>query len=173
MLRTLSETRAYHSWPHSPSHHTLRLEPGPTPSGARLPFLVGCQSAATSGKSVAKSLSPGTGRLPEQYGHPIPSALDEILASHSWPRAQTHQALLLEPAVTPDGERAPFFSGCHCAARSGCVVERSLNPASTLFPEQYGHPFARALGRGRRPPPTRLEAVIFGSREGITCPRSY
>ena len=43
-------------------------------------------------------------------------------------------------ACTPVGSERLFMRGCHIAAMSGCVVARSLKPASTVRPEQYGQP---------------------------------
>lgn len=48
-----------HSWPFSQRHHTFRWLPGSTSLGVSAPFLVGCHWAASSGHSVAKSVSPG------------------------------------------------------------------------------------------------------------------
>ncbi len=46
---------------------------------------------------------------------------------------------LLLFAVTADAGK-PLDSASQNAAASGCVVARSLNPARTLLPAQYGHP---------------------------------
>ena len=43
-------------------------------------------------------------------------------------------------ACTLVGFKRLFMRGCHMAAMSGCVVARSLKPASTVRPEQYGQP---------------------------------
>lgn len=56
-----------------------------------------------------------------------------MAAFQTCPSAQSHQTFLWEPAVTIWDVRAPFSAECHCAAISGSVVDRSLNPARTFF----------------------------------------
>jgi len=51
---------ASHSWPHRPNHHTFRLLATVTVFGVREPFLLGCHSVATSGRSSASD-RPGKG----------------------------------------------------------------------------------------------------------------
>ncbi len=63
------------------------------------------------------------------------------VASHSCPQfSPIHQifwvAFLL---VMVCGVVVPFRVGCHCAAISGWVVARSLNPVRSLRLEQKGH----------------------------------
>mgnify|MGYP000163994202 CR=1 FL=1 len=65
---TLVFTSACHSWPFSQRHHTFRWLPGSTSLGVSAPFLVGCHWAASSGHSVAKSVSPGHAMTPLQKG---------------------------------------------------------------------------------------------------------
>ena len=40
----------------------------------------------------------------------------------------------------PSGLRSPFSPQSHSARSSGCWLARSLKPASTRWPEQYGQP---------------------------------
>ena len=118
---------------------------GNTSDGFTAPFLVGCHWAAMSGLTVARSLNPGRSSWLPQYGQPLPAALLDITACHSWPLSQTHHAFFPLPAVKSRGLEPPFLVGCHWTARLGLVVARSVSPAMGLFPAQYGQPFPRFL----------------------------
>lgn len=52
-------------------HHTRRVLPQTTWSGVSGPFLSGCHWAASAGSWEARSLNPGQGRFPAQYGQPL------------------------------------------------------------------------------------------------------
>ena len=67
-------------------------------------------------------------------------------ASHSWkPHAgwlaaeHSHHTFFVVPGFTSSGVRAPFFTGCHCAARSGRLDARDVD-GQARRPEQNGHP---------------------------------
>jgi len=51
--------------------------------GLKLPFLVGCHCAASSGFIVARSLKPGHIARPLKNGHSNPELLFAIVDSHS------------------------------------------------------------------------------------------
>jgi hypothetical protein len=72
-LRERSRTLARHSCVKSieQRHHTIRAVLAATSNGLATPFLVGCHSAATRGKHVAKQLVTDTRRF-AQKGHPVP-----------------------------------------------------------------------------------------------------
>ena len=95
---TLVFTSACHSWPFSQRHHTFRWLPGSTSLGVSAPFLVGCHWAASSGHSVAKSVSPGHAMTPLQKGQPVwLLVLLVTSACHSWPFPQRHHTFFLLP----------------------------------------------------------------------------
>ena len=133
---------ASHSWPFSQRHQTFLLLPAITSAGMRVPFFVGCHSAASQGCVVARSLNPGSTFLLAQYGHPVAllPALSFGVACHSWPFSQRHQALRLLPAKTSLALSPPFLVGCHWAAKWGRLVARSFTPRSAVRPLQYGQP---------------------------------
>ena len=112
---------ASHACPFLHCHQTLLLLPGVTSLGVNLPFSTGCHSAARGGFTVCRQLSSHTAR-PAQQGHPLPLFLLEIVAFHSWPLPQIHQAFLSEFGVTSIGVNRPFLVGCHCLARSGLMA---------------------------------------------------
>ena len=128
LLRTLSETRARHSWPCAHAHHAFLFDQALTAAGERSPFFRGCHSAARSGRVVERSLNPRRTRLPAQKGQPPPRALSTTRLSHSWPQRPSHQTTRPEPARTRSDARPPFFSGCHSAATDGHAAARPLKP---------------------------------------------
>src|SRR5699024_5314161 len=82
-------------------------------------FFVGCHSAATSGKRVARSLNPGRTRLLAQYGQVV-LFLTRLptIACHSCPHSvPIHQAFLSELGFTSRAVQG--FLGLHSSARSG------------------------------------------------------
>lgn len=95
-----------------------------------------CQSAATSGLVVGRSLLPTTGTRPLQAGHPLPATLDAMVAFHTCLRRHLHCTFRPDPAMTVVGSS----ESSHCAASTGCVVGRSFTPTIASFPLQYGHP---------------------------------
>jgi len=58
--------------PFSHSHQTLRLLPGVTCCGVRLPLRVGCHCEATTGSMAARSLKPGRTLRLAQNGQSLP-----------------------------------------------------------------------------------------------------
>ena len=126
-----------------------RRAPATTSSGAVLPFLVGCHSAAREGCASR------SGGRPAQIGQPSPrTARENTVASQEWPHAPSHQTGRKEPARTRSGARSPFFSGCHSAATDGHAVARSLRPG---------------IGSSPMPPPSsrgafRLQGLASGRR---------
>ena len=95
--------------------------------------------------------------LPLQNGQPL-FLLDAIVASHSWPTLHCHHAFWELPAVTSKGVSAPFFAGCHSAARGGCVAAKQLEGSAVLL-EQIGQPV----------PLTRCETAAFHSWRFTHC----
>lgn len=71
---------AFQTCPSGHSHQTFFRLPAVTISGVRLPFSVGCHSAAMRGSTVARSLKPASTFLFVQYGQPVPFARDAITA---------------------------------------------------------------------------------------------
>ncbi len=122
---------ASHSCPLTHCHQTLLRLPGVTSLGVSLPFFTGCHSAAREGFRVSRQLSSHTAR-PAQYGHPLPLFLLEIVAFHSWPLPQIHQAFLSEFGVTSSGVKRPFFVGCHCFGCSPQLPMCDLHCRSTI-----------------------------------------
>jgi hypothetical protein len=132
-----------HSWsgPSGHRHHTLLQDPAGTWSGVMSPFLVGCHSAATIGKRVARELVMDALR-PKQQGQPLPPRVRLLSdAGHSWsrPLGQSHQTDLLDPATTCSGFRLPFLVGCHSRARYGKRAASEL-VTEAFFPPQNGQP---------------------------------
>src|SRR5208337_1108397 len=90
-------------------------------SGVSCPFLMGCHSAAMSGRIVAKVFD-GTTTKPWQQPQPFPEiARLPMMACHSWSfiLEHFHHTFRSEPAVTSFGVRVPFLDGCHSATRWG------------------------------------------------------
>lgn len=56
------------------------------------------------------------------------------------PSGHFHHTSLWLPGVTISGVRVPFSVSSHWAAISGCSIARSLKPAKTRRPAQYGQP---------------------------------
>ena len=107
---------ARHSWPWGHCHQTRRWLPGSTSDGVRSPFLVGCHSAARSGERVARSVSPGTGKRPEQYGQPVPLPLRVWTAAcQLCPFAQRQKTRRLLPRETVSGVSGRLRSLSHSA----------------------------------------------------------
>lgn len=85
---------------------------------------------------------------PEHFLHPdgFPFFLLEFVREfgvtvHSLPQVLQVQTMgMLDPAEMSCAVIPSFFSGISSFANSGWVVARSLNPISTLLPEQYGQP---------------------------------
>src|SRR5262249_16466499 len=97
------------------SHQIFLLDPETMSLGERCPFLVGCNSAAISGKSVASELVTETCFPGEDGQHePILVRL-VIVACHSWsgPFGHFHQTFKCDPTATLSGVVSPFFVGCH------------------------------------------------------------
>ena len=109
-------TVACHSWSGSSGHchQTFFPDVRATLSGVMPPFLVGCHSVATSGKSEAKEFVTET-LLPSQKGHPFPAVRSWTFPRHSWsgPSGHNHQACLSDPKETWSGVKLPFLVGCH------------------------------------------------------------
>lgn len=80
--------------------------------------------------------------LPAQIGQPQRCFPVRQLttARHAWPFSHCHQTLRLLPGVTCSGVSSPLSVGCYCEATTGSLVARSLKPARTFRPAQYGHP---------------------------------
>ena len=98
---------ASHECPHfGHNHQAFLFEPPCTLSGVRLPFLVGCHSAAAPGHATDRLLRSVT-TCPAQAGQPLPRPVRlATSASHSCPHsAHSHQALLFEPPCTLSGVR--------------------------------------------------------------------
>lgn len=72
-----------YSCPIGHAHQTFFPDPEVTDSGVNGRFLVGCHSAAKSGRIVLRSLTPFTTTLFEQHGQLRPKALLLIFAFHS------------------------------------------------------------------------------------------
>jgi hypothetical protein len=82
-VRSRSEPAQTCSSPFGHFHQTTRVEPATIRSGESAPFRVGCHSATTSGKHVARLLVTET-RRPAQNGHPVPSDVRRLgVAVHS------------------------------------------------------------------------------------------
>lgn len=62
----------FHAWPFSHSHQALRLLPGVTCCGVKLPLRVGCHCDAITGSLVSRSLNPGRTLRLVQYGQSLP-----------------------------------------------------------------------------------------------------
>lgn len=75
-----------------------------------------------------------------QNGQPPPLDRLAIVASHTWSLffRQIQEADWWENCPTESG--ATEFSGCHSFISSGRRLAKSFTPATTLFPEQTGHP---------------------------------
>src|SRR5699024_4509431 len=69
-------------------------------------------------------------------GHPEPPDTAATAADHSCPDSHSQRTLRPERTVTASAARS--LPGCHSAATSGRWDARSLNPASTFCPAQYG-----------------------------------
>jgi hypothetical protein len=127
------------------------VSPQVTISGVNRLFFVGCQSFASSGLVRAK-LCVIENLLPAQKGQPV---LEDTLsfgeACHSWsgPTGHRHQTFLLLCGKRSSGRSWPFFSLCHCFARSGYTALREVSFV-TLLPAQNGH---------REPAPTLFDGV--------------
>src|SRR4029077_8395501 len=110
-------------------HQTFKCEAATTLSGVKSVFLLGCHSAATCGKTVARELVIET-FFPAQYGHPVGFSFvrETAEARHSWsePAWHFHQKFLLEPATTWFGVTSPFCVGCHSAATLGNIDAREF-----------------------------------------------
>jgi len=132
-------------------HQTVWSAPYVTCCGVRVPFRVGCHSAASSGCVVPKSFTPTTIVRPEQTPHPVPPFLVRFLtvSRHSWWQVEHfHQTIWPAPYVTCCGVRRWFLVGCHSAASRGCVVPRSFPPTIiALRLEQSPHPVPPFLVR--------------------------
>jgi hypothetical protein len=123
------------------NHQTFLLLFAATSNGVNAPFFVGCHSFTSSGYKAARELNSGWTFCPDKYGHPNPrTAIPWIEHSHSKLKClpvlissygNNHQTFCGDPAITFFGFNVPFFVGCHCAAISGCVVSKSLNPSQT------------------------------------------
>ena len=87
---------------------------------------------------VARSLNPANTLCPEQIGHPLPPDRLLTAAFHVCPLLHFQPTSLFENITTVAGSHP-----CACAASSGLVVARSLNPANTFLFEQIGHPLPR------------------------------
>ena len=136
----LCEIVACHSCPLWHCHQTFLLDHAVKFCGTKLPFLVGCHSLTSIGIIVEISLYPTRTFLPEQKGQPHPDVLLLIWLCHSCPLSHNHQTFLPFPTVTALGFNSPFLVGCHCNARSGLTVAKSLTPTTILCPEQTGQP---------------------------------
>jgi hypothetical protein len=101
-------------------HQQTRDEAATTWTGASRPLRVGCHSAAMFGKHAARLFVRDTLRF-AQKGQPAPRVRLFGFARQTWssPRAQRHQIIRADPAVTFSGESVPLRSGCHCATSSG------------------------------------------------------
>ena len=112
---------------------------GNTSVGFNSPFKTGCHCFAISGNIVFKSRSPFGAPLPLQMGQPVsPDVLLLILACHSWPSLQSHQALLLLWGNTISGVVFPFSEGCHSVAILGKHTAK-FQLGDRCFPRQDGH----------------------------------
>ena len=77
-------------------------------------------SSASKGSTVFKSLIPERTFCFEQYGHPLPpEVLEEIAASHEWPREHLHHAFLWEKGEISCIFRCTFLVSSHSSKRMG------------------------------------------------------
>ena len=123
-LRVRSRTLARHSCVGSIAqrHHAIRAALATTSYGLATPFRMGCHSAATRGKHVAKQLVTDTLRF-AQKGHPVPPDVrlfGEARQRWSGPRGHVHQILRPDPAGTTSGVRVPLWSASHSRTNPGC-----------------------------------------------------
>ena len=83
--------------------------------------------------------------IPAQTGQPhfFRVARDSMTDFQMCPSGHCHQTFLWLPTVTMCGVSVPLSVECHCFARAGSLVARSLNPIRTFLPAQYGQPEPR------------------------------
>mgnify|MGYP003228034937 CR=1 FL=1 len=136
MLRLLGD--ASHSYPHfGHSHQTLANRFSVMSAGVKLPFLVGCHSAANAGFFSSKEPRSATLRFVKvspffcfaHSGHPLfllPARCIIAVCHSCLHSAHLHQTLSLELMPNISGFRFPFFSVSHSRQRSGLSCIREL-----------------------------------------------
>lgn len=132
VLRASSPTR-YRCWPFvSPehNHHTFLRDFAVTSTGVKSPLHSLSHSEATSRLVVARSLTPGIGFLPEQYGQPLPRFRLFMTACHSWLWTHTHHTFLFEPGLTSHGVRGHSYHSSILTHSPKIVDYQHLRPES-------------------------------------------
>ena len=118
----------FHAWPFSHSHQALRLLPGVTCCGVKLPLRVGCHCDAITGSLVSRSLNPGRTLRLVQYGQSLSLFTRwAMTAQKECPLSQSHHTRRLEYALTASGVSAPrlFANSLYATLFSKLRMQRS------------------------------------------------